>query len=86
MMKEKRVCRRCLAKELPDASYYQNMYDYIAGLDEDIRASEEEYKQRLLMCRDCENLMEGMCRVCGCFVEMRAAVRKNYCPGLIRRW
>ena len=24
--------------------------------------------------------MDGMCRACGCYVELRAAMRKNACP------
>lgn len=86
MRDEKRICRRCLAKELPDASYYKNMYEYIRNLDKDIKTAEEDYEQRLAVCKDCDSLLNGMCRICGCFVELRAAVRRNYCPAIVRRW
>ena len=25
-------------------------------------------------------------KLCGCYVEMRAAVKKNYCPNIERKW
>lgn len=86
MEEKRRWCRRCLTKEMPDAAYYQNMYDYIKNLEEGLKTPEELYRQRLTLCKGCESLLNGMCRVCGCFVEMRAAVRKNGCPGIIKKW
>ena len=83
---KKRICRRCLAKEMPDAQYYQNMYDYIDHLDEEIKTPEEIYGKRLAACKECESLLNGMCRICGCFVEMRAAVNKNCCPAIHKKW
>ncbi len=85
-MENKRLCRRCLAKEMPDAEYFQNMYEYIANLDAGIKASDELYEMRLSKCRQCDNLLNGMCRLCGCFVEMRAAISKNKCPAIHPNW
>ncbi len=82
----KRICRRCLAREMPDAEYYRNMYEYIDNLDEDIKAPAGIYEKRLEACKQCDSLLNGMCRVCGCFVEMRAAVMKNGCPAVSRKW
>lgn len=73
-------CPRCLMRDMPDAAYYQNMYEYIRNLDEEIRTPEELYEKRLEACRECGSLLKGVCRVCGCFVEMRAAVKGNRCP------
>ena len=81
----KRICRRCLAREMPDAEYYRNMYEYIDNLDEDIKAPAGIYEKRLEACKQCDSLLNGMCRVCGCFVEMRAAVMKNGCPAVSRK-
>lgn len=86
MIEEKRFCRRCLTKEMPDSVYFKNMYDYIAQLDEDIRASEETYQERLAVCKQCDSLLNGMCRICGCFVEMRAAIDGNSCPAIRSKW
>lgn len=71
---------------MPDASYFQNMYEYIAQLDADKKTEHQLYEQRLMLCKECEQLLNGMCRVCGCFVEMRAAVAKNCCPAVHPKW
>lgn len=81
-----RVCKKCLLREMPEGEYFKNMYDYIAHLDPDIKADGALYEERLAACKACAQLMNGMCRVCGCFVEMRAAVKKNYCPAPERFW
>jgi len=62
------------------------LQDYIENLDKHIKTEEEEYKKRLHICKDCDNLINGMCKICGCFVEMRAAVKKNYCPNIEKFW
>ncbi|MCM1175820.1 MAG: DUF6171 family protein [Blautia sp.] len=60
--------------------YFQNLHTYIANLDSDIKAGQPVYEERLDCCRNCDLLLDGMCRACGCFVELRAALRKNACP------
>lgn len=59
--------------------YFQNLHDYIEHLDEDIKADKALYEQRLSVCKSCDYLQEGMCRACGCFVELRAAIASNVC-------
>lgn len=81
-----RICRKCLLRDMPEEAYFQNMYTYIANLSEDDRASDAEYERRLNKCRECDQLLNGMCRVCGCFVEMRAAIAVRHCPGVEKRW
>lgn len=54
--------------------------EYIANLDSDIKADEALYEERLAACKECDLLLEGMCRICGCYVELRAVVAKNICP------
>ena len=61
-------------------AYFENLHTYIAGLEPDIKAEPDLYEERLGVCRQCELLMDGMCRACGCFVELRAAIGKNSCP------
>ena len=58
----------------------------ILVLDRKKKAEEKDYKERLGICMDCDNLINGMCKLCGCYVEMRAAVKKNYCPNIERKW
>lgn len=85
-MDTKRICKRCLTREMPDASYFQSMRDYIDNLDVDIKTPDALYQERLQTCKECDNLLNGMCRICGCFVEMRAAVTKNCCPDVHAKW
>ena len=80
-----RTCKRCLTRELADqAKEFQNIRDYIDNLDVDIKSPEVLYEERLSICKECDMLLAGMCRKCGCYVELRAAVTKNYCPG--KKW
>ncbi len=83
---QRRVCKKCLLRDMKEGEYFKNMYEYIDSLDPEIKTPGEQYEERLAACRECGLLMNGMCRVCGCFVEMRAAVVKNRCPGPEKRW
>ncbi|OOM75150.1 DUF6171 family protein [Clostridium sp. BL-8] len=83
---ENRICRRCLLDEIFEVNEYKNMQEYIRNIDKHIKTEDDEYKRRLNICRECDNLVNGMCKICGCFVEMRAAVKKNYCPGIRNKW
>ena len=69
-----------------EAEAFKNMYDYIANLNPEDKVTDEQYEQRLLMCRQCEHLLYGMRRKCGCYVEMRAAMKIRHCPDVPGRW
>lgn len=76
-----RVCKRCLTRDMiGQEAYFQNMYDYIENLDEIVKVKQPLYEKRLMVCKDCDLLTDGMCKACGCYVEMRAAMKKNACP------
>lgn len=76
-----KVCKRCLTREMAEsAGEFQSIKDYIDNLDADIKAPKEVYENRLETCKQCEMLLTGMCRSCGCYVEMRAAIQKRECP------
>lgn len=84
-MENARLCRRCLTRELAgQEEVYGSLQEYIKNLDTDIKAEDGLYESRLLACKDCDMLLQGMCRVCGCYVELRAAVKHNMCPR--RQW
>lgn len=83
---ENRFCKKCLMNEVMGQAEYKHMQDYISNIDSFIKAEEKDYKERLGICMDCDNLINGMCKLCGCYVEMRAAVKKNYCPNIERKW
>ena len=79
-----RICKKCLLRETDEAGNFENMYDYIARIPADDKTSDEEYERRLSICKECEKLLSGMCRMCGCYVEMRAAIAVRDCPG--KKW
>lgn len=81
-----RYCKKCLLREMEEGEYFKNLYDYIQRLPADDKVSEELYEERLDICKDCDNLQNGMCRICGCYVELRAAMKVRSCPGLPSRW
>ena len=60
--------------------------EYVAGLDESVRVSDADYQARLAICRECPELMNGTCRLCGCYVETRAAKKGQKCPMVPARW
>lgn len=79
---ELRICRRCLTREMmgEQKEYFRNLHEYIANLDEGLKAATVLYEKRLAVCKECSLLYQGMCRTCGCYVELRAAVAKKDCP------
>ena len=62
----KKRCLRCLLREMDQEAYMENLYSYIQHLDEDIKAEQALYQERLAVCKECDYLSEGMCRACGC--------------------
>ncbi len=78
---QKRYCRKCLTREMAGREEeFRSLREYIDRLDPEIRASRALYESRLAVCKECDLLLEGMCRSCGCYVELRAAAAKNACP------
>ncbi len=80
-----RLCKKCLIREMAgQEEYFRSLREYIENLDPDIKAAEALYEERLETCKACDMLLQGMCRKCGCYVELRAAVDRNACPG--KKW
>lgn len=77
---KRRVCRRCLIREMDQNAYFENLRTYIGNLEEELKVDEPLYEERLSRCKECDLLTDGMCRACGCFVELRAVMKKNSCP------
>lgn len=82
----RRFCRKCLIRDLGMNEYFRNLQEYIRNLDPEQKVSDEVYEERLAKCRTCEKLTQGMCRVCGCYVELRGIMKKNSCPLGNPRW
>lgn len=83
---EQRICRKCLLRDMPGQESFQNMYEYIKRLPEEDKVSLKIYEERLRRCKECDSLISGMCRLCGCYVEMRAVMKIRECPDISPRW
>ena len=70
-----RVCRKCLPEQNNEEAFY-----------EDLKVDQRAYEKRLNICSTCDRLMNGMCRLCGCFVELRAVQKVRKCPDLPAKW
>lgn len=80
-----RYCKKCLLRDQMDKkNQYESIQAYLGNLSPEDRVADALYNERLEICRGCDMLLEAMCRSCGCYVELRAAVEKNYCPR--KRW
>ncbi len=80
-------CKKCLLLEAGERVTYSEIMDYVATLDKHDLADESLFKRRISFCRECENLLSGMCLKCGCYVEVRARLKKADCPNYNnRKW
>ncbi|NLG05492.1 MAG: hypothetical protein GX567_16965 [Clostridia bacterium] len=75
-----RQCRKCLLREIDPENYQQKIHELVENMDPLLRAEESLYEERLAVCTKCDYLWEGLCGACGCFVELRAATKKQVCP------
>ena len=79
-------CPKCLTNELTNNEYFKTLYNYIESLDPEIKTAANEYNRRLELCNNCPKLTNGMCTICGCFVEARAAKKTARCPNIEKAW
>lgn len=87
LVETRRVCRRCLLGDMPDASELSRaIAERIALMPEEARADAETVARRLAVCRACDHLMNGGCALCGCYVELRTAKAAQRCPDVPPRW
>lgn len=78
---------RCLLADLPDqAALAKSIQELIDLLPDTQRAGEDARQARLAACRRCPHLADGMCVLCGCYVELRAAKARMRCPDVPGRW
>lgn len=83
-MDMKRFCRKCeLAKQYGgDAAAYVERY--LMQIKPEEQAEDGVYEERLKHCADCGYLLDTMCRACGCYVQLRAALKGQQCP--YKKW
>ena len=80
------VCKRCLLSEIDPEGLYMTVQRRIAQLPDEILTEASEYSRRLAFCRGCDALTNGLCRICGCFAELRAAKSAKHCPHPNHYW
>ena len=83
---EKIICKKCLLQEMDEEAYVNNLKKYIDRMDDKVKADEQEYGRRLAICKECDYLINGTCGKCGCYVELRAVVKKNHCADVKKKW
>ena len=81
---ERKPCLRCLLRDVDENQLLEAINQRIAAMPAAQKAPPGEYARRLELCRGCDELLSGTCRKCGCYVELRAAVKKSRCP--YRHW
>ncbi|MBQ9516806.1 MAG: hypothetical protein IJR60_01850 [Eubacterium sp.] len=80
-------CKKCLLLEAGESVTYSEIMQYVATLDKESLCDENTLKQRLAVCKACDNLLSGMCLKCGCYVEVRARLAASDCPDADnKRW
>lgn len=82
----RKPCTRCLLAEIDPDGVYKSIRELTAALPDDVKAPPDIYEKRLSACRECSALRDGMCSICGCFVEYRAANIKQVCPSVPAKW
>ncbi len=80
-------CKKCLLLEAGEKVTYDEIMQYVSTLSPSDLSDENVYKNRISHCRQCENLISGMCLKCGCYVEIRARLKSSGCPDANnKRW
>lgn len=83
---EMRSCKKCLLRDMSEDEHFLDLEQYIARIDNDLKADSLLYEERLSKCSNCNNLISGMCTKCGCYVELRAVIKNNNCPDVPQKW
>lgn len=86
MKADRPPCRKCLIESLDEDDFIRSLKEYIAAYPAEKRVDDDEYRRRLSLCRGCERLENGMCALCGCYVELRALKKGMGCPDTPDRW
>ena len=73
-------CKKCLLRESAQEDVYELIKAKIEKLSEKEKSNYDLYSFRLSQCKNCENLISGVCMKCGCYIELRAAFKTQRCP------
>ena len=75
-----KLCTRCLLKDFDKEQYEAIVTNGLSSLPKEDLTGSDITEKRLAVCRDCDKLNQGTCLACGCFVEIRASLKKGKCP------
>lgn len=75
-----KICTRCLLKDFNKEQYETIVTNGLSSLPKEDLTGSDVTEKRLAVCRDCDKLNQGTCLACGCFVEIRASLKKGKCP------
>ena len=67
-----------------EEAYKEMIKKHTDIIKEEDKSDDETYKARLDTCKECEKLNAGTCASCGCFVEIRAALKISAFPN--KKW
>lgn len=82
-----RVCRRCLLEQMDgERATLTLLRERLDALPSERRADDAAYRARLAVCALCDHLNGGVCALCGCYVEWRAALAVTRCADTPPRW
>ena len=73
-------CTRCLLKDYSKEVYDRLIVEGLKALPAEDLTTENVTAKRLEVCKDCEKINQGTCLACGCYVEIRAALKAGKCP------
>jgi hypothetical protein len=73
-------CTRCLLKDYSKEVYEKLIVEGLKALPIEDLTTEDVTAKRLSVCKDCEKINQGTCLACGCYVEIRAALKAGKCP------
>lgn len=80
------VCKKCLLAQLEPNDFYNRLKLYIEEFPTELRVSDDEYERRLTRCKCCKELINAMCKKCGCYVELRALKKSAHCADFPAKW
>lgn len=78
----------CNSCPIPNGSY-PTILDMAKNLTKEVSShikngleicSEEEASKRLEICKKCDHFDNGRCRLCGCFLNVKAEWKSSKCP------
>ena len=73
-------CTRCLLKDYSKEVYEKLIVEGLKALPSEDLTTEDVTAARLSICKGCEKINQGTCLACGCYVEIRAALKAGKCP------